>query len=74
MHKNLRRNLVMAAVFAVSTLVGSAASARPATSEYDPACLLIAGCYFDEAAGNGAGAWVCSNPIYFMWCLEPADG
>lgn len=55
----------MAAMFAVSVVavpMPASASAKTLVMEYDPACLLIAGCFWDGEK------WVCANPQAFMLC------
>lgn len=65
------KKVALAAMFATSVVVSPvSASAAPRTTlvmEYDPACLLIAGCYWDGEK------WVCANPTAFMLC-KSMDG
>lgn len=61
------KRVVLTAVFASSTFVAVPdAMARNG----DEACLLRAGCFFDETNG----VWVCADPRAYMLCDESVDG
>jgi hypothetical protein len=59
------KKVALAAAFAASVVVMPmpvSASTTTLVMEYDPACLLIAGCFWDGEK------WVCANPQVFMLC------
>ncbi len=60
------KKVALAAVFAVSVVAlpmpASATTRAALVTEYDPACLLIAGCFWDGEK------WVCASPQAFMLC------
>ena len=55
---------------ASAAVLSSYASPAP-IKDYDPGCMLNAGCWFYEPGDNGQGTWICPDQSTYMNCIGP---